>query len=103
MLRFRLFTSEPHIAGSERQDTLINHIATKYREYGFDKVEIPEYQVLLSMPQEDEPNAVEVLNNGAVEYRILGRINVSYVSLTLFRSCVPVGGGGGGRCHMAPK
>ncbi|KAL9966684.1 hypothetical protein ACROYT_G024796 [Oculina patagonica] len=74
---FRLFTSEPHIAGSKRQDALINHIATKWREYGFDKVEIPEYQVLLSMPQEDQPNTVEVLNNGAVEYRILGKINVT--------------------------
>ena len=40
-------------------------------------MEIPEYQVLLSLPQEDQPNAVEVLNNGVVEYTILGKINVS--------------------------
>ena len=33
--------------------------------------------MLLSLPQEDQPNTVEVLNNGVVEYSILGKINVS--------------------------
>lgn len=72
----RYFTSKPHVTGSERQGTLINHIATKWREYGFDDVEIPEYQVLLSLPQEDQPNTVEIINNGVVEYRMIGKINV---------------------------
>lgn len=74
---FRYFTSQPHVGGTERQDVLINHIATKWREYGFDDVETPEYQVLLSLPQEDQPNTVEVLNNGVVEYSMIGKINVT--------------------------
>lgn len=52
-------------------------MATKWREYGFDDVETPEYQVLLSLPQEDQPNTVEVLINGVVEHSIIGKINVS--------------------------
>ena len=48
---------------------------TKWREYGFD-VEIPEYQVLLSVPQVDQPNTVEILDNGVVKHTILGKINV---------------------------
>jgi len=41
-------------------------------------VEIPEYEVLLSLPQEDQPNTVEVLNNGVVEYSMIGKINVRH-------------------------
>ena len=73
----RYFTSQPHVGGSDRQDVLINHMVTKWREYGFDDVETPKYQVLLSLAQEDQPNTVEVLNNGVVEYSIIGKINVS--------------------------
>ena len=39
--------------------------------------------MLLSLPQEDQPNTVEVLNNGVVEYSILGKINVSSTELFL--------------------
>ena len=37
---------------------------------------MPEYKVLLSLPQEDKPNKVEVVNNGTVEHTILGKIKV---------------------------
>ena len=40
--------------------------------------------MLLSLPQEDQPNTVEVLNNGVVEYSILGKINVSLFNWTIF-------------------
>ena len=56
------------------------HISEKWREYGFDDVEIPEYQVLLSQPQEDQPNKIEVISNGLVEYTIKGSIKVSFQS-----------------------
>ena len=39
---------------------------------------MPEYQVLLSLPQEDQPNTVEVVTNGLVDYTITGRIEVSF-------------------------
>ncbi|XP_068670290.1 putative N-acetylated-alpha-linked acidic dipeptidase isoform X1 [Montipora foliosa] len=72
----RYFSSKPHVGGSEREKVLADHIAEKWREYGFDDVEMPEYRVLLSLPQEDQPNKVEIVNKGLVEYTILGKINV---------------------------
>ena len=33
--------------------------------------------MLLSFPQKDQPNTVEVLKNGVVEYSMVGEINVS--------------------------
>ena len=39
---------------------------------------MPEYQVLLSLPQEDQPSTVEVVTNGLVDYTITGRIEVSF-------------------------
>ena len=74
----RFFSSKPHVGGSQRQKELADHIASKWRQYGFDEVEMPEYQVLLSLPQEDQPNTVEVVTNGLVDYTITGRIEVSF-------------------------
>ena len=64
------------MAGSKRQHDLAMYLADKWRTYGFDEVEMPEYKVLLSLPQEDKPNKVEVVNNGTVEHTILGKIKV---------------------------
>ena len=75
---FRFFSSKPHVGGSQRQKELAHHIASKWRQYGFDEVEMPEYQVLLSLPQEDQPSTVEVVTNGLVDYTITGRIEVSF-------------------------
>ena len=75
-LTTRFLTSEPHMAGSKRQHDLAMNLADKWRTYGFDEVEMPEYKVLLSLPQEDKPNKVEVVNNGTVEHTILGKIKV---------------------------
>lgn len=73
----RYFSSKPHVGGSEREKEMAYHISEKWREYGFDDVEIPEYQVLLSQPQEDQPNKIEVISNGLVEYTIEGSIKVN--------------------------
>lgn len=98
----RFLTSEPHIAGSTRQKELAVYLAEKWRKYGFDEVEMPEYEVRLSLPEEDKPNKVEIVNNGTVEHTIMGKIQVwlsalrkilklSYkgVSLTWFFSHLP--------------
>lgn len=73
----RFITSEPHIAGSKRQHDLAINLAEKWRTYGFDVVEIPEYKVPLSLPQEDKPNKVEVINNGKIEHTIMGKLEVN--------------------------
>ena len=76
LLSTRYFTFEPHIAGSLRQYELAVHIANKWKEYGFDEVEMPEYKVLLSLPREDKPNNVEVITNGTVSLTIQGKLQV---------------------------
>ena len=41
---------------------------------------MPEYKVLLSLPQEDKPNKVELISNGTTQFTILGKIKVGWVS-----------------------
>lgn len=85
-LSTRYFTFEPHIAGSLRQHELAVHISNKWKEYGFDEVEMPEYRVLLSLPREDQPNNVEVITNGSVSLKIQGKLQVKtslYANLPL--------------------
>ncbi|KAJ7386506.1 hypothetical protein OS493_008641 [Desmophyllum pertusum] len=49
----KYFSEKPHIAGSLRQIELAKELARRWKEdNGFDKVEMPEYQVLLSKPDE---------------------------------------------------
>lgn len=64
------------MAGSKRQHDLAVYLADKWRTYGFDDVEMPEYKVQLSLPQEENPNKVEIVNNGTIERTILGKIQV---------------------------
>ena len=67
----------PHIAGSQRQQDLADDLATRWKSFGFDKVEKPEYKVLLSFPQPEKPNRVTLVEKGAVIYDIEGKIKVS--------------------------
>ena len=39
-------------------------------EYGFDKVEMPKYKVLMSFPDKQNPNQVILLVNGKEVYRV---------------------------------
>ena len=64
------------MAGSQRQRDLAEHIAENWRMYGFDAVEMPEYKVPLSLPQENNPNKVEVVVNGTIAHTITGKIKV---------------------------
>ena len=41
---------------------------------------MPEYKVLLSLPQEDKPNKVDVISNGTIQFKILGKLKVRWVS-----------------------
>lgn len=65
------------MAGLQRQRDLAEHIADKWRIYGFDEVEMPEYEVPLSLPQDDNPNKVEVVVNGTKKLTILGKLKAS--------------------------
>ena len=65
------------MAGSTRQRDLAVDLANKWRMYGFDLVEIPEYRVPLSLYQEDKPNKVEIISNGTIQRTILGKVEVN--------------------------
>jgi N-acetylated-alpha-linked acidic dipeptidase len=47
----RIFTSEPHVAGSERNNELARYIADQWRNYGLDDVVIRRYDVYGSNPK----------------------------------------------------
>ena len=72
----REFSSRPHIAGSDRQQVLANKLVASWNTFGFDKVEKPEYKVLLSFPQPEKPNRVSLVENGSVIYETVGKIKV---------------------------
>jgi len=57
----RHLTSTPHIAGSPEGKKQGEWIAGKFKEFGFDQVEMKKYKVLLSYPT--EPGEVKVLDD----------------------------------------
>ncbi|EDO40715.1 predicted protein, partial [Nematostella vectensis] len=63
----RNFTKRPHIGGGEQSQKLGCYIRDKWLSYGFDKVEMPRYDVLLSLPSRDKPNAVKIIDNSTGE------------------------------------
>ena len=73
---YREFSKQPHIAGSPRQRQLADKLAANWTAFGFDKVEKPQYQVILSFPQPNKPNRVAIVENGTVIYDITGKIKV---------------------------
>lgn len=73
----REFSSHPHIAGGPRQLDLANKLTALWTKFGFDKVEKPEYRVLLSYPQRNKPNRVTLVENGEAIYNITGKIKIS--------------------------
>ena len=48
----RMFTAEPHPAGSERNNELARYIAEQWKQQGLEDVSIHEYDVLSSSPRE---------------------------------------------------
>lgn len=74
----RRFTERPHPIASEGEEIITNYIRDTWKKYGF-QVEDPEYEVLLTFPQEDKPNKISIINKKSrkVEHEIIGQLNVS--------------------------
>ena len=74
----RYFAAEPHIAGSPRQKVLAEELVRRWKdEYGFDKVEMPMYEVLLSKPDMDKKTRVTLkYKNGTIIYQVKGEEQV---------------------------
>ncbi|XP_031560435.1 aminopeptidase NAALADL1-like [Actinia tenebrosa] len=74
----RRTTKRPHLAASKGEELITNYLRDTWKSYGFE-VEEPEYEVVLSFPQEDKPNKVSIINNVTreVDYEIVGQLNVT--------------------------
>ncbi|XP_053312526.1 N-acetylated-alpha-linked acidic dipeptidase 2-like isoform X2 [Spea bombifrons] len=58
----RDFTRTPHLAGTERNLELAERIRSQWKEFGLDKVELVHYDVLLSYPNESNPNYISIID-----------------------------------------
>ena len=66
----------PHIAGSPESKKQAEWMAGKFKEFGFDRVEIKKYKVLLSYPT--EPGSVKVLDADGKEDFTFESVEKSY-------------------------
>ncbi|ESP03021.1 hypothetical protein LOTGIDRAFT_185795 [Lottia gigantea] len=55
-------TEKPHIAGSVEDEDLAEYIRQFWLDVGFDEVQMAPYDILLSYPDMDNPNFIEVLD-----------------------------------------
>ena len=73
----RFFSSKPHVAGSDRQKELAEELAKRWKEYGFDHVEMPEYKALLSFPDTKDPTRITIkYKNGTIIHQVKGEEQV---------------------------
>ncbi|XP_049679411.1 N-acetylated-alpha-linked acidic dipeptidase 2-like isoform X3 [Accipiter gentilis] len=59
----RSFTKLPHLAGTEQNLLLAKQIQGQWKEFGLDSVELVHYDVLLSYPNETQPNYISVIDD----------------------------------------
>ena len=58
----RYLTSEPHTAGSDRDEELARSLQQQWLNFGLDSVEINPYEMLLSYPDKNNPNTIEIID-----------------------------------------
>nr|XP_042711932.1 N-acetylated-alpha-linked acidic dipeptidase 2 isoform X1 [Chrysemys picta bellii] len=59
----RSFTKFPHLAGTEQNLHLAKQIQAQWKEFGLDSAELVHYDVLLSYPNETQPNYVSIIDD----------------------------------------
>ncbi|NWS40514.1 NALD2 dipeptidase, partial [Probosciger aterrimus] len=59
----RSFTKLPHLAGTEQNLLLAKQIQGQWKEFGLDSAELVHYDVLLSYPNEKQPNYISVIDD----------------------------------------
>uniref|UniRef100_A0A8V5FRG9 Glutamate carboxypeptidase 2 n=1 Tax=Melopsittacus undulatus TaxID=13146 RepID=A0A8V5FRG9_MELUD len=57
------FTKLPHLAGTEQNLLLAKQIQGQWKEFGLDSAELVHYDVLLSYPNEKQPNYISVIDD----------------------------------------
>ncbi|XP_051783133.1 N-acetylated-alpha-linked acidic dipeptidase 2 [Erpetoichthys calabaricus] len=63
----RNFTQLPHLAGTEQNLRLAKQIEKEWKDFGLDSVELVHYDVLLSYPNESNPNYIAILDENQTE------------------------------------
>ncbi|XP_073518154.1 putative N-acetylated-alpha-linked acidic dipeptidase [Phyllobates terribilis] len=61
------FSRVPHLAGTEENFLLAKQIQTQWKDYGLDKVELAPYDILLSYPNESNPNYISIIDERGSE------------------------------------
>ncbi|XP_074073182.1 glutamate carboxypeptidase 2-like isoform X1 [Macrotis lagotis] len=61
------FTRIPHLAGTEQNLDLAKQIQFQWKEFGLDSVELAHYDVLLSYPNETNPNYISIIDEDGNE------------------------------------
>lgn len=61
------FTKLPHLAGTEQNLLLAKKIQGQWKEFGLDSAELVNYDVLLSYPNEKQPNYISVIDDQGTE------------------------------------
>ncbi|XP_067424606.1 N-acetylated-alpha-linked acidic dipeptidase 2-like [Emydura macquarii macquarii] len=59
----RSFTKFPHLAGTEQNLHLAKQIQAQWKEFGLDSAELAHYDVLLSYPNETQPNYISIIDD----------------------------------------
>ena len=74
----RYFSKHPHVGGTKRSKELADEIARRWKDdYKFDKVEQPEYNILLPYVHPNVSNSVQILNSERnVTFEFSGREKV---------------------------
>lgn len=57
------FTKLPHLAGTKQNLLLAKQIQGQWKEFGLDSAELVHYDVLLSYPNETQPNYISVIDD----------------------------------------
>ena len=66
---FEFLTKEPHIAALRRDKELVQWIKEDWETSGLDLVELAEYDIYLSWPNQSNPNKIHLLDNeGKVKF-----------------------------------
>lgn len=63
----RDFTKIPHLAGTEQNLLLAQKIQNQWKDFGLDKAELVHYDVLLSYPNETNPNYISIIDEHGTE------------------------------------
>uniref|UniRef100_A0A663LPA6 Glutamate carboxypeptidase 2 n=1 Tax=Athene cunicularia TaxID=194338 RepID=A0A663LPA6_ATHCN len=75
------FTKLPHLAGTEQNLLLAKQIQGQWKEFGLDSAELVHYDVLLSYPNETQPNYISIIDDQGNEVIFLMIRLYLYVSL----------------------